>query len=152
MQHVFRLPEPGSPDITVDHSQLSGLHVSLDGERLRRLRERGRPAWQIPMADGTTRRVSFGGQMTGLVAFVDSGAIVQIERRLANWELLLAFLPLALLGLTGLAGGVLGLAAVVADLRILRAPWPPAARVLATFGMFAAAFLVSYVISRVLFA
>jgi hypothetical protein len=152
MLHVFRLPEPGSPEISVDHSQLSGLRVSVGGERLPRLRERGRPAWNIPMTDGTTRRVSFGGQMTGLQAIVADGPTIQLERRLAVWELILAALPFGLIGLTGLAGGVVGLLAVVADLRILRMSWPLPLRVLATIGVFALAFVVSYVITRALFA
>ncbi len=152
MIHVFRLPEPGSPEISVDHSQLIGLRVSVAGERLPRLRERGRPAWSIPMADGTTRRVSFGGQMTGLQAIVDDGPTIQLERRLAIWELILAALPFGLIGLTGLAGGVVGLFAVVVDLRLLRMSWPLLVRVLATLGVFVLAFAVSYVITRALFA
>ena len=149
---MFRLPEPGSPEIRVDHSQIIGLRVSVDGERLPRLRERGRPAWQIPMADGTTRRVSFGGQMTGLQATVDGGATIQLERRLAVWELVLAAIPFGLIGLTGIAGGVLGLMAVVTNLRILRMPWAFPVRVLATAGTFVLAFVVSYAIARALFA
>ena len=152
MLHVFRLPEPGSPEITVDQSQLAGLRVSVGGERLPRLRERGRPAWRIPMADGTTRRVAFAGQMTGLHAIVEGGSTIQLERRLAIWELILAVLPFGLLGLTGIAGGLIGLVAVVANLRILRMPWPLAVRVAAALGTFVVALVVSYVIARALFA
>ncbi|MGZ8528769.1 MAG: hypothetical protein ACXWWR_08235 [Candidatus Limnocylindrales bacterium] len=151
MRHTFRLPEPGSPEIVVDQSQLTGLSVFADGVRLPRLRERGAPSWRIPMADGTTRRVSLGGQMRGLQAIVDGERIIQLERRLTLWELILAVLPFGLLGLTGIAGGVLGLIAILANLRILRLPWARSTRVLATFGTLVLAGVGSYVIDRVLF-
>ena len=152
MRHTFRLPEAGSPEITVDSSQVTGLSVSADGQRLSRLREGGRPAWRIPMADGSTRRVAFAGQLTGLHAIVDGGPVIQLERRFALWEIVLAVLPFGLVGLTGIPGGVLGLVAIVANLRILRMPWPAAIRVLATILTLATAAAVSFVISRALFA
>jgi hypothetical protein len=152
MRHTFRLPEPGSPEITVDHSQLTGLHVSVDGRPLERLREGGRPAWRIPLSDGSTRRVAFGGQLMGLQAILDDGRTVQIERRLAAWELILAVLPFGLLGLTGIAGGLVGLVAVVANVRILREPWPLIARILGALGTLVVAGVVSAVIATALFA
>ncbi|MEO8230132.1 MAG: hypothetical protein ABI628_10275 [Chloroflexota bacterium] len=152
MRHTIRLPEPGSPEIVVDQSQLTGLGVSVDGVRLSRLRERGAPSWQIPMADGTTRRISIGGQMRGLQAVVEGDGIIQLERRLEIWELILAVLPFGLLGLTGIPGGILGLIAILVNLRIFRLPWPLPVRVLATLGTLLLAGAGSYLIARVLFA
>jgi hypothetical protein len=152
MRHTFRLPEPGSPEITVDNSQIAGLRVSIDGQRAPRLRERGRPAWLVPMADGSTRRVSFAGAFTGLRAVVDDGPTIELERPLALWELVLTVLPFGLLGLTGVAGGVLGLIAIVANLQVMRLPWPAAARALGALGSLAIAFVASYAISVLLFA
>jgi hypothetical protein len=153
VRHTFRLPEPGSPEISVDHSQVTGLRVYVDGEQIPRLRERGRPAWIIPMADRTTRRVSFGGLLTGLQAIVDDGATtIELERRLALWEIVLAFVPFGLLGLTGVAGGICGLVAIVVNLRIVRLPWPTAARVLGMLLSLAAAFVVSYALNQPPFA
>jgi hypothetical protein len=152
MRHAFRLSEPGSPEIVVDQSQLTGLSVWADGERLPRLRERGAPSWQIPLADGTTRRISIGGQMRGLQAVVEGDGIIQLERRLALWELVLAVLPFGLLGLTGIPGGVVGLIAILANLRILRLPWPISIRVLATLGALVLAGVVSYAINGMRFA
>jgi hypothetical protein len=151
MRHTFRLPDPGSPQITVDHSQLTGLHVTVDGQPLPRLREAGRPAWRIPLADGSSRRVAFGGQLTGLQAILDDGRTIQIERRLALWELVLAVLPFGLLGLTGIAGGLLGLVAVMANLRVVRETWPLPIRVLAALGTLLVAGVVSAVIAPALF-
>ena len=149
---MFRLPDPGSPEITVDNSQLTGLRVSIDGERAPRLRERGRPTWQVPLADGTTRRVTFAGAFTGLRAIVDDGTTIELERRFALWELVLAVLPFGLLGLTGIAGGFVGLAAILVNLRILREPWSVPVRVLGALGCLAVAFVVSYALARLLFA
>lgn len=152
MRHTFRLPEPGSPEIMVDNSQVTGLRVSIDGQRAPRLRERGRPAWRVPMADGSERRIWFAGAFTGLRAIVDDGSMIELERRLSIWELVLAVLPFGLLGLTGIAGGVVGLIAILVNLRILRAPWPLVARIAGTLATLIVAFLVSYAIARTLFA
>jgi hypothetical protein len=152
MRHTFRLPEPGSPEISVDNSQVTGLRVSIDGQRAARLRERGRPAWLVPMADGSTRRVSFAGAFTGLRAIVDDGPTIALERPFALWELVLAVLPFGLLGLTGVAGGVVGLVAILANLRLLRLPWPAAGRALAALACLGVAFAASYAISVLLFA
>ncbi len=146
MRHRFRLPEPGSPEIVVDQSQLTGLSVSANGERLPRLRERGAPSWQVPMTDGTTRRISIGGQLRGLQAVVEGDGIIHLERRLALWELILAVLPFGLLGVTGIPGGVIGLIAILVNLRILRLPWPMPVRVLATLGTLVLAGIASYLV------
>ncbi len=151
MRHTFRLPEPGSPEITVDNSQITGLRVSIGGARAPRLRERGRPAWRVPMADGSERRIWFAGAFTGLRAIVDDGTTIELERRFTLWELVLAVLPFGLLGLTGIAGGLLGLLAVVVNLQILREPWPLVARIAGTLASLAVAFALSYAIATTLF-
>ena len=155
MRHTFRLAERGSPEITVNNSQLTGLSVEIDGENLPRLRERGRPAWRIRMDDGSFRRVSFGGRLTGLQALVDDGTkttLIELERRLALWEVVLAFVPFGLLGVTGVIGGICGLIAIVANLQIVRKPWPTAARVLGLILSLVVAFAVSYALDRPPFA
>ena len=146
MRHTFRLSEPGSPEIVVDQSQLTGLSVYADGVRLSRLRERGAPSWRIPMPDGTTRRVSIGGQMRGLQAIVEGDGVIQLERRLSLWELILAVLPFGLLGVTGIPGGILGLIAVLVNLHILRLPWPLPLRIVATLGTLILAGVASYLV------
>jgi hypothetical protein len=143
MRHVFRLSDAGSPEIAVDQSQLVGLRVAVDGQPLQRLREGGRPAWQIPLADGSRVRVRFGGQLTGLQAILDDGTVIQIERRLRLWELVLAVLPFGLFGVTGVAGGVFGLVAVLVDLRLLRMAWSGPVRILACLTALAVALVAS---------
>ncbi len=146
MRHTFRLSDPDSPEIVVDQSQLKGLRVYADEARLPRLREGGAPSWRIPMLDGTTRRVSITGQMRGLQAIVEGDGVIQLERRLSLWELILAVLPFGLLGVTGIPGGILGLIAVLVNLRILRLPWPLPLRIVVTLGTLILAGVASYLV------
>jgi hypothetical protein len=152
VRHAFRLPEPGSPEVEVDNNQFTGFRVWIDGVRQPRLRVRGRPTWAIPMAGGTTRRVTFAGAMTGLRAIVDDDQVIELERRFSLWELVLALAPISLVGFTGVAGGVCGVLAIVANLRLLRMPWPTPVRIAAALGTFALAAAVSYPIALALFA
>ena len=152
LRHTFRLPEPGSPEITVANSQLLLPRVWIDGKPAPRQRQRGRPAWLVPMADGSTHQLSFAGSFTGFRAIVDGEQTIELERRFAIWELVLAVLPASLIGLTGIAGGVLGLVAILANRTILRQPWPTAVRILGTLVSLAVAFAVSSEIALRLFA
>lgn len=152
MRHSFRLPEPGSPEVVVENSQLIGLKVFADGERLPRLRQRGRPTWQVTMADGTTHRLGFSGTMTGLRAIVDDERVIELERRLAPWELILAVLPIGLVGIGGAIGGAAGAIGVVVNLSVARRPWPVALRVVASLGVLAAAAVAWYLVALLLIA
>jgi len=147
VRHSFRLPEPGSPEVVVENSQLTGLKVFADGERLPRLRQRGRPTWQVAMADGTTHRLGFSGTMTGLRAIVDGERVIELERRLAPWELILAVLPIGLLGIGGALGGAAGAIGVVVNLSVARRPWPAVLRVVASLGVLAAAAVAWYLVA-----
>ena len=147
MRHSFRLAGAGSPEVVVDNSQLTGLKVFADGERLSRLRQRGRPTWQVTMADGTTHRVGFSGTMTGLRAIVDDGQVIELERRLAPWELILAVLPIGLVGIGGAVGLAAGAIGVLANLTVARQPWPVAVRVVASLGVLAAAAVAWYLVA-----
>ena len=55
-------------------------------------------------------------------------------------------MPFGLLGLTGVAGGICGLVAIVVNLQLVRMPWPTAARVAAMVASLAVAFAASYVL------
>lgn len=147
MRHAFRLPGPGSPEVVVENSQLTGLKVFADGERLPRLRQRGRPTWQVTMADGTAHRLGFSGTMIGLRAIVDGKLTIELERRLAPWELILAVLPIGLLGIGGALGGAAGAIGVVVNLSVARRPWPAVLRVVASLAVLAAAAVAWYLVA-----
>lgn len=115
---------------------LRGVRVLVDGRPVTRRRDRGRPYWPITFADGEERSLYVTGTVTGLRA-VTADEEIPLERRLAWWELLLAFLPLGLITIGGLIGGVAGGAGMVAALWAMRRPWPTAARVTAALAALA---------------
>ncbi len=131
---TFRLAEPGSPEISVENSLVRGPQVRVDGQPVRRARQRGRPFWPIRLASGEERRMLLVGGFVGLRALVD-GREYPIERRLAVWELLVAFLPIALISVGGILGGVFGAIAIGPNLTIMRRPWPASVRVMAALGV-----------------
>ncbi len=137
MRYRFRLPEaPAGPEIVLDQSPLTGTRLALaDGTPLQRIRDRGRLVWLVPGAEGEPRRIGIVGQVRGLRVLTDTGEI-RLERTLATWELVLAFAPIALVGVGGLIGGTVGSVASFLNLRLLRTPWPRVGRVGATLAVF----------------
>jgi hypothetical protein len=138
--HTFRLRAEGSPQITVENSLIRGVRVSVDGRQVRRSRDRGRPYWPIPLAGGGERRLYVTGTITGLRAMAGDEEI-RLERRLAWWELLIAFLPIGLITIGGLLGGLVGGVGLIAGLWVMRQPWPPGSRL--AFGVAVFAFSVA---------
>ena len=134
--HSFRPGVPGSPEVVVDNSMLRGVRVTVDGRPIARRRERGRPWWPIPLAGGGEAKLYVTGTITGLRAFI-GGEEIMLERRLAWWELLLAFLPLALVSIGGVIGGIVGAIGSLVGLWVMRRPWHAASRVTAALGVVA---------------
>jgi hypothetical protein len=141
---TFRLPEPGSPDISVTPDLLRGPRVAVDGRPIERRRDGPRVYWPVRLAGGVERRLFLAGHLTGLRAIVD-GTEYPIERRLAPWEVALSVVPI---GLVPLLVGAIGLltGGLVAGLSfaLFRAPWPLVARLGAWAAGVAAAIAVGY--------
>lgn len=106
MVSSFRIPGTLGPEITVRRTMLGGIAVLADGQSVPRRRGRGL-RYDIPMADGSTREVALTGQYLGLRATVD-GTEIPLEEKLRPWQIVLVFLPLALIVLGGLIGGLIG--------------------------------------------
>ncbi len=142
MRRAFRPDVVGSPEIEVEPDIFRGPRVYVDGRPVPARRERGRPFFAIPMADGSERPLRLGGAFLGLRA-VFEGREYPIERRLTLWETFLVLLPLAVvtlgvsLGSVGGAalGGLTGGIGVGVDLAVVRRPWPLAVRTLLAFGV-----------------
>jgi hypothetical protein len=132
-EHSFTLPGTSAPVVVVDHRFMRIPQVFVAGQEVERQRDRGRPYWPIPTPGGE-KQLFIHGSITGLQGAVD-GQLILIEPRLRLWELIVALLPFALVGL-GLIGGALGLVASAIDLRLVRRPWPTAVRVAAVLGVF----------------
>jgi hypothetical protein len=141
MSTAFRPVTPGSPEITIEPDLIRGPRVSVEGAPLAARRERGRPVYPIPMADGTERPMTLHGAFMGLRARFDDREY-EIEPRLRTLELFLVLLPLGLITLVWPIGALVGAFGVMVALVIMRRPWPFAARALAIVAGFAAALLV----------
>jgi hypothetical protein len=138
MTVTFRPDVAGSPEIRVEPDLVRGPRVWADGVPVPRQLERGRPYHPIPMADGSTLPLTLHGSFMGLRARFE-GRDFPVEPRLRTWELFLVVLPLALLTVHWPIGALAGAVGVMVVRLVMRAPWPPAARVGVAVGIFAAA-------------
>lgn len=142
---TFRLPERGSPEITVIPDLFRGPRVEVDGQPVPRAREAVRLYWPVRMADGSVRRLFLAGQLTGLRAIVD-GREYPIERRLRGWEVVLAVVPIGLVPfLVGALGLLTGGVATGLSFALFRFERPLAVRLAVWAALLVAATLVGYV-------
>lgn len=118
MDSSFLLPGTTGPQILVRRSALGSLKVFVDGTEVKRSSRR-RLKYKIPLSDGTATEIELSGLWTGLRATVD-GQKLQIERRLARWELALTFLPMVLVVVGGLVGALFAIGASAVNARLAR--------------------------------
>lgn len=71
---------------------------------------------------------------------------------LAWWELVLVFIPLSLVVLGGLIGGVVGAIALLSNLAIARRPIASGVKVAAMIAIIVAAYLVAFIIAGVIYS
>jgi hypothetical protein len=127
MRTTIRPETPGCPPIEVEPDLLRGPRVRVEGTLVAPRRERGRPTYPIPLADGTERPLTLHSAFIGLRARIDDREY-PIEPRLTLLELLLVVLPLAFLTLLPPIGAILGAVGVMVARLAVRAPYPPAVR------------------------
>jgi len=118
METTFRIPGTEGPDITVRRSGLGRIAVLAAGQPVRRMKSPGL-AYEVPLADGSTKSIQIEGRWSSLKAIVD-GEGIELERPLRPWERLLALAPYLLFLLGGWIGAAIGAAASVINVRILR--------------------------------
>lgn len=73
-------------------------------------------------------------------------------RGLAWWELVLVFLPLGLVIIGGLIGGVIGAIGLLSNLAIARRPMSSGVKATAMIGVVIMAYLVLFIIAGLLYA
>jgi hypothetical protein len=73
-------------------------------------------------------------------------------RGLAWWELVLVLIPLGLVILGGLVGGVIGAIALLSNLAIARRPMAPGIKVAAMIGIIFVAYIAVIVIVAIIYA
>jgi len=150
MSVAFTPAEPGAPEVVVEPDLLRGPRVFVGGERVLPRRQRGRPTFPIPMADGSERPLTLHGAFLGLRArFAERE--YQVEPRLSWLELFMVVLPLALLTIAPPAGIIAGSVGVMVNLLIIRRPWPLAGRVAAAVAVVVVGYLaVGLLLGRLL--
>ncbi len=146
MEHRIVLPGMTGPEIVVRTGLIGFPEVFVRGEAVERESVKGRPAWPVLLDDGSTKLLFIRGAMTGLQGAVD-GQTIPIERRLATWELALCLAPFSLVAF-GVLGGVVGLIASAANLRLMRRP----ATALGRIGILLASFVVAFALTSVALA
>jgi len=72
-------------------------------------------------------------------------------RGLSWWELVLVFLPIGLVVLGGLIGGVIGAIALLSNLAIARRPLSPGVKAAVMIGIVFVAYLIVYVIAVIIY-
>jgi hypothetical protein len=113
----FRIPGTTEPEITIRRSALGNVSVHVDGQQLKR---RGRGMrYDIPLPDGTTTELVVMGQWRGLKAKVN-GVETALEPPVSPIYVVLIFLPLALVGVGGLIGAVVGVFTSMANMVVSR--------------------------------
>ena len=129
MQIPFRLPFETSPDLRLVHSPWTGRSqvfaddVEIPGER----RGRVRSFW-VPLTDGT--RVQLQLKNSGIDVLPRAAVVhgepptatpVSLAPPLTWWQYLLCGLPLMLVPVGGILGGIIGAMAAYMNLRAMRA-------------------------------
>jgi len=117
LAHTFFIPGTAAPEITVRQSFFTGLKVLVDGRPVKRT-ARNPQTYRIPLPDGSTTDLQLFELYRGLRARVN-GVDIQLERRLAGWEIALVSAPLLLLA-GGVIGGLIGGIAWFLNLEVAR--------------------------------
>ena len=113
------------------------MKVFVDGTEVKRSSRR-RLKYQIPLPDGTVTELELSGLWTGLRATID-GQQLQLERRLARWEIVLTFLPIVLGLIGGLFGALFAIGASAVNSRVARSGLSAPIRAIAMIGVTAIA-------------
>ena len=116
--------------------------MTLDGAEVPRSNEAGRP-FLIPLKGGGTANLVVRGRGYDYVpdVLVD-GKEVEIARKLAPWEYVIAGLPLLLILVGGFVGAVVGFGAMALNQWLLRGSWPYPARVAGALGATVGAYVL----------
>jgi hypothetical protein len=148
MDFPYRIPGTTGPDITIRRSALGNVSVLVDGQQLKRRGPGTR--YDIPLPDGTTTELEVLGVWRGLRAKVN-GVETPLEPRVSSIFVALIFLPLALVVIGGLIGGVIGVFTSMANMVVSRrrfaAPLKLATMVLVVAAGIGAYFAVAFALA-----
>lgn len=147
MDYSYRIPGTTGPDIVIRLGAF-GATVLANGVPLRG-RGSFRRTYTVPMPDGPARELRLN-TWTGSPRVSVDGHETPIGPQISAVELVLAFLPVGLVGIGGLLGGVIGGATVGVNMSIARSGSPMAVRVLGMLGATAVAVVLWWAVVSVL--
>lgn len=130
MDIPYLLPGTTEPAITIVRPSFGSPKVLVDGAPVKGRRGR----FDIPLADGTTKELQLKGQWSGLKAVVD-GVATPIEIAVSRGLLVLSALPIVLVVLGGLVGGVIAAVAIAINTALSRSAMPFALRIIGILGV-----------------
>lgn len=134
MRFEFTVPQAESPRIVIEYPFMLRPRVSVDGKRIERVRDVGRP-YLIEMPDGTAKKMTVSTAGLDYVPKVTvDGERIYLARKLSWYELLLGAFPVLLLFLGGAIGGLIGGGAMILNYRVLRTERPAAVKALIVLG------------------
>lgn len=133
MGSTFRIPGTSGPDIEVHRSLLGNIKVLVNGVPLKSTSRR-RLTYTIPLEDGSTTELQLYGQWRGLKAVVN-GAEIPLERQVSLWEAVLMFLPMVLVVVGGLIGGLFAVGGSAINVRLARLQIPAPVRAASMVGV-----------------
>jgi hypothetical protein len=151
MQLNFLLDEPNSPSLCLQRSAWTGkTKLYADGQEVPLQSKPGLfsqiRSFMVPMADGSERQLTLKIRFYDPVpeAHVD-GEPILLAKALTPWEYVVACIPMLLIFGGGLLGGIFGVAAMVANISMMRSERPAGLRIAFCAGITLMAF-VGYVL------
>ena len=156
MIRSFRLPEPGSPEITLEITPWWNLKVTASGAKI------PRKGWSllgqrhvVTMADGSTRTFVVKDVPFGIRVELPTGVSLVLEPTPPLWIVALSLVPFIVGALGGVVGVLLAVLGISLSLAILRRSWSRAeqavAIVLVDAVSIGAIIAISTTLSRILF-
>jgi hypothetical protein len=139
MDYPYQIPGTTGPQIIIRPGPFDTT-VLANGVALRG-RGSFRRTYPVPMPDGSVRELSINTWSGRIRARVD-GTETPIGPQMSIAEMIIAFLPIGLVAVGGMLGGVIGALAVGANLSIARGAQAMPIRVLSMVGTTVAAVVV----------
>ncbi len=139
MATTFILPGGAGPELTIERTWLGALHLFVAGREIPGRRQgRGR-VYTIPLTDGTLTEITLRSTATaGLIASV-GGRDTTIEPPIPRALQVLSALPVGLIAVGGLTGGLVGGAGMAVNQLVARGGLRLSAKVGAMLGVTALA-------------
>jgi hypothetical protein len=145
MDYTYRIPGTTGPNITVRPGLFGSAAVLVNGHAVRP-RGWNQKTYSIAVPDGSARELRLSSGPGGLRASVD-GIETPLGPQPSMLEGVVAFLPIGLVGIGGMLGGVIAGLTVGVNMAIARSGSPMPVRLLGMLGATAIAAVVWFILA-----